>query len=508
MKIKLVNNFSGGLAQDIREPKTNTFSYASGFDTFSNAHKLTPYRTMETESIDSGTLSNYAMSDVVIMKDSVNTNIYALGQAGAADLNPKFFQKSTVMDISSAFQAATGGEDTTNSVLRGTLEAYKSKLYCLKTDNTNTFLTEYNHSTTTTSTKADGGASTTLNGLTNTNYGVKPFRHPMDDILYIAHGYTISKLDNTTLTRNVFTIPSDYYITSLTDFGAYLFIMTAPVVGGLSSKAYLWNRDTTLQTATEVIDFGQGSAMVSENINGAVVVVMSSRVPTTNSVFNLSTKLMVKAYTGGKPQTLFETTTTSETFNLYNFKAIQDNRLYFACSASINGTSLHQIFVCGKNSSGMWVVSPDRLINNNTALSGTIQGFSIIGDYLWVGFNGNGSFYRTRYASATFPTATYESLINPSMEENDRTQKKNLKFVSVSKSSTTGQLDVSVSVDGGAYQSVVSLSSGGALSKKETRLSTGAPIPDGYEFKFKVESTNGAEFTELKYGYDLAEKNI
>ena len=150
MSEKIINNFSGGIAQDIREPKTNTFSYASGFDVFSNARKLTPYRNMETESIDSGTLSNYAMSEVVVMKDSVNTNIYALGQAGVADLNPKFFQKSTAMDISASFQAATGGEDTTNSVLRGTLVAYKSKLYCLKTDNTNTFLTEYNHATATT----------------------------------------------------------------------------------------------------------------------------------------------------------------------------------------------------------------------------------------------------------------------------------------------------------------------------------------------------------------------
>lgn len=508
MKTKTINTFSGGLARDIREPRTDTFSYASGFDTFSNAHRLTPYRVTETESIDSGTLSHFAMSDVVVTKDSVNTNIYALGRAGSADENPKFFQKSTAMDISSSFQAATGGEDTTNSVLKGTLEAYKNKLYCLKTDNTNTFLTEYNHSSTTTSTKADGGAGTTLNGLTNTNYGVKPFRHPLDDILYIAHGYTISKLDNTTLTRNVFTLPSDYYITSLTDFGAYLFIMCAPVTGGLASKAFLWNRNTSQTTATDIVDFGQGSAMVAENINGAVVVVMSNRIPTTNSVFNLSTKLSVKAFTGGEPQTIYETKTTSETFNLYNFKATQDNRLYFACSASINGTALHQIWVCGKNGSGRWVVSPDRLVNNNTSLTGNIQGFSVIGDYLWVGFNGDGSFYRTRYSSATYPTATYESLVNHSMDEDDRTKKKKLHFVSIAKTSTTGQLVVSVSVDGGAYQTVSTLSSGGYLVKKEARLASGAPFPEGYEFKFKVESSTGAELTELKYAYEVVEKNI
>lgn len=506
MSEKIINNFSGGIAQDIREPKTNTFSYSSGFDAFSSPRKLTPYRTMETESIDSGTLSNFAMSEVVIMKDAVNTNIYALGQAGAADLNAKFFQKSPAMDISASFQAATNGEDTTNSVLRGTLTTYKSKLYCLKTDNTDTFLVQYDHLGAATTTKADAGAATTLTGLTNISFGVRPFRHPMDDILYIAHGCTISKLNNTTLTRNVFTLPDDLYITSICDFGAYLFIMCSPVFGGSSSKAYLWNRDTSLTTATEVIDFGQGSAMVAENINGAVVVVMSNRIPTTNTVFNHYTKLMVKVYAGGVPVTVYETTTTSETFNLYNFKAKHDNRVYFACSASLNGTALHQIWVCGKNGSGNWFVSPDRLVNNNTTLTGSIQGFSIIGDYLWVGFNGDGSFYRTRYSSATYPTATYESLINPDMPEGERSKKKKLEYVAVSKASTSGALAVYVSVDGGAYNQVIALPASGKLGQKETRLSTGSPFTDGYEYKFKIESTNGAEPTELRYFTTVIEK--
>lgn len=508
MIVRTINNFSGGVAQDVRELKTNTFSYASGFDISSNPHKMTPYRVTETETIDSGTLTNFSMSDVAIMKDSVNTNIYALGQAGIANLNPKFFQKSTVMDIATSFQAASGGEDTSNNVLKGTLEVYKGKLYCLKTDNTNTFLVEYNHATTTTTTKADGGAGTTLNGLTDTNFGVKPFRHPLDDILYLAHGNTISKLDNTTLTRNVFVLPDDFYVTSITDFGAYLFIVCSPKNGNLSSKAYLWNRDTSLTTATDTIDFGQGSVMVCENINGTIVCVGSNRIATTNAVFNLSTKLTVKTYTGGVPVTVFETVTTSETFRLYNLKTKQDNKLYFACSASLNGTALHQIWVCFRNESGAWSVSPDRLINNNTALTGTIQGFSIIGDYLWVGFNGDGSFYRTRYASATYPTATYESLINPNMALEDRTKKKKLQFLSVAKAKNTGQVVLYVSVDGGAYQNSITLLANTSLVKKESKLATGAPFIDGYEFQFKIESTSGAEPTELKYAYDVIEKNI
>lgn len=505
MKIKTINTFSGGLAEDVREPKTNTFSYATGFDTFSNAHRLTPYRTMETESVDSGTLANFVMTDVVIMKDATGSNIYALGQAGAADTNVKFFQKATAMDISAAFQACTGGEDTTNNVIANTLQAYNSKLYALKTDNTNTFLVEYNRQTTTTSTVQDGSTLTTLNGVA---VSVKPYPHPMDDIMYIGHANWISKLDGTTLTRNVLELPSDRTVTSITDFGAYLAIGTSPTVGGLSSKVYLWNRDTSLTTVTEVIDFGEGELKVLQNIGGTLVAIMSNRIPTSNTVFNLKTKLSLRVYSGGPVQTVKQITTTSETFTLHTFKAKQSNKLFFACSASVNGTAINQVWVAGLNEANQWFMSPDRLVNNNTALTGMVNGFNLLGDYLWVGFNNNGSFFRTRYASDIFPTATYESLTNHSMDLEDRTKKKKLHFVSAAKAITTGQLAVSVSVDGGAYQAVVTLAASTALVKKESKLATGTPFTDGYEFKFKVESTLGAEPTELKYAYEVIEKNI
>jgi hypothetical protein len=126
---------------------------------------------------------------------------------------------------------------------------------------------------------------------------------------------------------------------------------------------------------------------------------------------------------------------------------------------------------------------------------------------MWVGFDTN-KFYRTNVSSALYPTATYESLINPNMTLDDRTKLKKLKFVSVAKASTTGQLVVYVSVDGGAYQSVVTLTASSKLVKKESRLATGGQFTEGYEFKFKVESTSGAELTEIKYAYELVEKNI
>jgi len=254
MKVRTINTFSGGVAKDIREPRTNTFSYASGFDTFSNAHKLSPYRTMETESVDSGTLANFVMTDVVIMKDATGTQLYALGQVGAADTNTKFFQKASAMDISASFQALTNGEDTTNNVIACTLQSYNQRLYALKTDNTNTFLVEYNRQTTTLTTKADGGATTTLTGVAT---NVKPFVHPMDDILYIGHSNWISKQEKGAVTQRL-----DGTLQNLTAFTNYSQdLQTKARIKGSASEAQLGTNPTSgtpFALQNLVVQQGQG----------------------------------------------------------------------------------------------------------------------------------------------------------------------------------------------------------------------------------------------------------
>lgn len=506
MKPIVINQFDGGIAEDVREPRTDTFSYTSNFDTFSNTNRLSPYRIMETESIDSGVLADFNITDVCIMKDATNTNIYALGRAGASDENPKFFQKSTAMSITADFQAASGGEDSSNNVIPGTLAEYKTRLFAMKTDgSTNTYVIAYNH------VAASIAAIGTIASYPQVPSGVafpRPFRHPQDDKLYFGAGSVLARYDNSSFTVNVgLILPTDCYITSLTDYGSYLAIFTAPTVGGGSSKLFLWDVGRALTTPQEVIDLGEGTVAVGENVNGILIAVMTNKTPTTNSLFNIKTKLSVKAYFGGTPIVLKEITTTSDTFTLPAFKSKNNNRLFFACAASINGTSLNQIWVVSKNGN-KWSVSPDRTVNNDTALTGNINGFSLIGDYLWANFN-TGSLFRTRLTSATYPTSKYESLINPGMPEEDRTKKKQLKTLSCSKSNSIGQLVLKYRVDStGAYTTIGTLTSGGSLVLKATNESTGTPFNAGYEYQFLVESTLGAELTEIKYTYDTINELI
>ena len=74
---------------------------------------------------------------------------------------------------------------------------------------------------------------------------------------------------------------------------------------------------------------------------------------------------------------------------------------------------------------------------------------------------------------------------------------------SIAKASTTGQLVLKYSVDGSSYVTLATLTAAsGLLVLKGINEASGSPLLDGYEFQFKIESTGGAQITELKYEYE------
>jgi len=132
---------------------------------------------------------------------------------------------------------------------------------------------------------------------------------------------------------------------------------------------------------------------------------------------------------------------------------------------------------------------------------------------MWAGYRTSSVNYlvRTNDASTFTATSIYESLINHGMSEEDRGKKKQLKAISVAKTSTTGQLVLKYRVDSQSssdWVTVLTLSSGGKLNRKEHRLASGLPFNTGYEYQFRVESTDGAELTEIKYEYDVYKEVI
>lgn len=517
MSIVKINKFSGGLAEDVREKRTDTFAVAKNFNTFDNDY-LKPYRNTESETLSTGTIDGYKITDAVV-NTSANTtsqkNIFFLGRAGSADENAKLFEKSTQLgaaddssSITSNIGVTTNGEDSTNNVIPNTLVSYDKKLFFLVTDaSSNTYLRRYDRNTTTLSnigTIADYPLN--VSGTTIP----RPFIHPKSGKMYIAVGGKLYSYDPTNgLIADPIVIPNatEVVCTSMCDYGGYLAIATAPKNQGNPSKVILW--DMTSSLVNDIVDFGEGALMVIENVDGAIIG-LSADSTGGSSPFSVSPRLVMRGYQGGTPSILKSIPTTS--VQLKNFKQKQNNKLYFIGKVTIQGVEAFQVFVCGKNRSGNWFLNPDRLINNDTAV-GDVLGFNLIGDYLWAGYRTSSVNYLVRTDDANTLTATsiYESLINHGMADEDRTKKKTLKAISIAKTSTTGQLVLKYRIDtqnSANWVTICTLTASTKLNMKAVREATGAPLGTGYEFQFRVESTNGAELTEIKYDYEVIKELI
>lgn len=501
MKTITVNRFDGGIS-DPRESQANTASLSRHF--ILNKTKLSPYRDMETESLDSGTLANQRLSCAIRYNyTGSTTQIFALGQASTSNPYPKFYQKSTTNDPTASFQAIANGEDTSGTVIPGSLIGYKGALYCLKTKSGSTYLVKHVYATSTTEIGAIGASPTGF-----TSVVPQMFIHPKDNRLYMASGYTMGSYDGTTLTTRDFS--TAHNINSITYQGNNIAIGMVSKDSS-SSVVGLWNGSLTSSELIDVVDWGNDTLMVLDNINDAVIGVsgLSEGGASDVGVQNIIT---IRGYAGG----VAETIRTIESIGslgsrVYPLKAKRNNRMYFPMLAYLNGTAVKQIWTIYKNEAGQWVVSPDRKVNNDTELaSSDVIGLSLIGDYAWVAFAANsttGSFLRTNNDANYTATSSYETVANPNMEPGDKSKKKHLKAVSLRCGSPTGAthtVTLSYSIDGGAFTTIYSGSSTSEVRVIEAiNESTGKPLETAREYIFKIETTGYGEIYEFKYAYEV-----
>lgn len=512
MKTVTLNRFDGGIA-DPRETSTNMCTSVRNF--YPQKTKLTPYRDTVTETLDTGVLTDQKLTCVARLNynptsyTTDTTQIMALGQAGASDANPKFYQKSTINSVTASFQAATTGEDTTGTVIPNSLIGYKGKFYCLKNTSNSTYLVEYNRLTTTlTEIGVIGASPTSINNVD----GVVPqmIIHPKDNKLYIASGSTVKYYDGTTLSSAV-TFSTEHNITAMTHQGANVVLgMTSK--SGVGSVLGLWSGSTTSAELVDVVDFGSDTLIVLENLSDVVIGVSALSIGGSLDV-GIQNVVTIRAYSGGQAVAIKKIESVGSLGSrVYPFKAKKNSTFYFPMSVYLNGTRVHQIWAIYKNESGLWCVNPDRKVSNDTELTSlTITGFSMIGDYFWTAFS-DGQFRRTLDTATYTTTSIYETLINPSMEIGDRTKKKLLKSVSCAKahnSGNIGQVVVKYSVDGGQnWATIGTLASAGGNVFKATNESSGKPFEQAYDYIFRIESTLGAEIVEFKYAYEVVNELI
>src|SRR3990167_8883788 len=498
---KLITRFDAGMTNVIRSDNTRYARKIAHFDILSDPSRLQPYRDFEAESFDAGlSAATIKLCKFLAARtsDSLATQLYALGENIAAADAPRIYQKSTI-----------GGSWVVSSAQSGTavknervFVEYKGALYGWRSD-------------------AAGSVSGTLDGTTATIwrhvistgvftsshqainaaiYVAQGLVHSKDDILYMPYDNIIAKLNNTTWTTAALTLPDNLIITSIAEWGNYLAIACrSKFPYNANSVVYLWDRDATLTTLSEKIDFGPENLELIEEIDGVMVGVMTHR-NTFSEVLTIIPKVVFKYWSGGSTAKQFlELPLTSNTIQIDSVRQKINNRVLFFMGAQMNDVQIDAIWGIGRTADGAFSVYVDRLINNDTAITSMIpKGFFKFGDFVHVGFTDGGT-YKVNVTdnAATFTTdCDYESVI---LGESY----KKFKLVGVGVMTeplpAAGSVTVGYKIDAEtSFTTILTHSTDDSLYKEATNIeSSGVNLPQFQEIQFQIISIGNAIITGL-----------
>lgn len=480
------NNFSGGISDDQRAVSPNQFIISKHFDIFSNPNRLTPYRSFEADTNDGSTatgMKQYQVKDFLYA--SASAKLYGLGQTGAG--LTKIVYKSDATTGNWTLPASSEGN---GAVKNGCLVEYKDYLWGFQGT---TQVWKWGVLS-----GSPGIADTagTVGTITSVAQGVIG----IDDNLYLPYNNKIARVTSGgTVNDAVLTLPTNFRITSICNYGKYLAIACSPIsTFNGTSKVFLWNLTST--DVQESIDWGEGILTVLETIEGMLVGITDRYL--NNSAGAGRGSLIIQGYTGGVPQILKEVFTKKlNNIVMPISKAVKNNRLFFCAKIMTNdaGTEYNEgIWSFGrKNANYPYALTLD-FIDENVTTAG-IQAFGSAANFFFISYNTDGSIDKTDDTAAYTYTSIYETQI---LDFGDLENDKRLDVFKIScVKLTTGQsFTLKYKVDDAtSFTTIGTFSTVGGLSHTFNREElAGVDYKSGREFKFQITSTGGAEITEWK----------
>jgi len=483
-----IGQFFGGISDDPRKASANEFQMSKHFDIFSQPQRLIPYRSLEadTETAVSATdLKQYLVRDFVY--HSASAKLYGLGQTGAG--LTKIVQKA---DATTGVWTLPATSEGNGAVLNGCFFEFKDYLWGFQ--GTTSLFRWGLLSGSSSITNAAGTVGATITSVAN---GVIA----ADGNAYLAYNNVIVRIaPGLTITDSAKTVPTNYKITSLTNFGSYLAIGCSPIASfNGQSKVFIWNLSSDL--FAETIDWGEGDLRVLEMVEGMLIGV-------TDRYLNNATgagkgSMIIQGYSGGSSQVLKEVFTQAlvgKTIPISKF--VKNNRLFFAAKIMTNsaGTTYDEgIWSFGrKNVNYPFSLTLD-VIDENINTSG-IQAIGSAANYFFIAHSGDGSVDKTNDASTYAFTSVYESQIfdfnTPAI-----TKRLNKATVFTAPIPTSGLVTLKYKMDAEtSFTTIGSLSTVGALSRDFLNIeSSGVDFPAFKEIQFRIESvTGGAEIVGFR----------
>lgn len=492
-----IDDFRGGISNDLRSSDTRRYALTKHLDAFTFPHKLVPY--FKTEAIEDKTFNIVKFAYV-----PSSNRLYGLGVNPAASPTVRLYYLS-----GTTWTAVTGGTASTSNRSENVLFHYKGFLYVWRDD----VLMRYEIASET--------FTDNYQSLSWANNVATPVHHPNDDIAYFFRDNVVDKLDNTSFSSAVLTLPSNLVITSACPHGNYLAIacIDGPITNAKNSVVYLWDRDSSITTLSDRIDFGPGRIHHLANLNGRLTAVMD---------FNLSElyprKVIIKQAVGPFGVTVNEIITNNSQGYVYSVtngegvascnSVVSDDRLYFAAHLPTAGDTRLGIWVV--DSEGR--VSLDFIEEEATNTGGVaFQGIYKLDNTWWIAHSNDGSVNRTDDNAAYSITnpGIYESLI---LNFGDSSKKKKLLSVSVmteplptSAGTTEIQIDYrkDEDINGGSYTTIFEELTDNSISHTAINIeSTGVTLPTFKEIQFRVQMISGAVMTGLKVKVEEIDDDI
>lgn len=482
-----IADFNGGISDDPRKQTTNEFQITKHFDIFSNPKRLTPYRSLETDTHDGSSstgMKQYSVRDFLYA--SASAKLYGLGQT-AGGLT-KIVYKS---DATTGNWTLPSGSEGNGAVQNGCFVEYKDYLWGFQGTNQ-----VWKWGLLSGTPSITDSVNTTASTITSVANGVIA----KDDNLYLPYNNIITRVNSSgTFSDAVLTLPTNFKITSICSFGNYLAIGCSPKnsFNGVS-KVFLWNLTST--DVTEVIDWGEGDLRVLDTIEGLLVGVSDRYL--NNSTGAGKGSMIVQVYSGGSPQVVKEIFTQALTGKTMPIsKAVKNNRLFFSAKIMTNsaGTTYNEgIWSFGRKNSGYLYALTLDIVDESVNTSG-IQAFGTAANYFFIAHSADGSIDKTDDTAAYTTTSVYESQIFDFGYVDSDKRLESLK-VSFRPQAAGETVTAKYRIDGAtAWTTIGSGTTDGALSRTFVSIeSTDTPFASGREYEFRLESTGGAEITGFK----------
>src|SRR3990167_8911128 len=428
------NYFGKGISNFLRSKIFEFSRLVSNFDIYSDPTQMKSNPDFIADSITSLTLAESKLCKFLATANSSNdaTVQWALGVVSGTT-KPRIFVKTNT--AAGGWAAASNTTDTDVGINENIFVAYPQTVLWGARNGTQMWRYQ---------TGTDTFTATGVNAITYTQM-FQGLVHSKDNILYIPYyndtGSFIAKCNDTTWNNTALTLTSSMIPISISEYGNYLAIACKQrnIQSG-PSVVFLWDRDSSLTTLSESINWGPESLEMIEEIDGTLVGV-SVFANTSTEIITTRPRIVFKAYAGGAPraQQFLEIPLTSSTVNA-NLLPTANNttatgvnttagvaidkqkinkRVLFNLSCQINNVQYDAIWAIARLADGSLSVSIDHLMNNDTALTANVvvpKGFFKFGDYMTVSFVDNNATYKankTINAAATYTAqpSFYETLI-------------------------------------------------------------------------------------------------